>query len=113
MNQTPELAFNVLVKFAEGLWVAHCLELDIVATGETSDAAVADIKDLIKAQVSSALSNDNLDYLYHAAPIEVWREFALSQAKAPLIKKPNVPVSIEAFAETIFASPFDAPACHA
>jgi len=69
------MTFSVLFKKEEGLVVAHCLELDIVATGETFKEAEKDILDLIRAQVHYAFANDNLDYLYHPAPASVWKEF--------------------------------------
>ncbi len=69
------MAFNVLVKEEDDMWVAHCLELDVVATSDTEEGAVTDIADLIRAQVSYAISHDNLEYLYHPAPSEVWEEF--------------------------------------
>jgi len=69
------MIFNILIKNEEGLFVAHCLELDIVATGETVDQARKDIVALICAQVDFAFSNDNLENLYRPAPKEVWEEF--------------------------------------
>ena len=69
------MIFNILIKNEEGLFVAHCLELDIVATGETVDQARKDIVALICAQVDFAFSNNNLENLYRAAPKEVWEEF--------------------------------------
>jgi len=49
------------------IYVAHCLELDIVAT--------ADNLSLIDAQISYAFGNDNLDNLFRPAPSKVWEEF--------------------------------------
>ncbi len=69
------LTVNVLIKKEDDLWIAHCLELDIVATGTSSAEAAREIKDLIKAQISYAFANDNLNNLFKPAPSEVWREF--------------------------------------
>jgi hypothetical protein len=69
------IIFNCLIKFEDGLFVAHCLELDIVATGATPDLARSELNDLIIAQVDYAFSNDNLEHLYHPAPSQVWKEY--------------------------------------
>jgi hypothetical protein len=69
------MVFNILAKKTSDIWIAHCLELDIVATSDSLDTLKGDIKDLILAQVDYAFSNGNLENLYHPAPSEVWKEF--------------------------------------
>lgn len=69
------MTFNILTKPGGAEWIAHCLELDIVATGVSAQAAMDEIFDLIVAQVDYAFSNNNLEHLYHPAPSEVWEEF--------------------------------------
>lgn len=69
------MIFNILIKEEEDMWVAHCLELDIVATADSLEAVEKDIKDLVITQVDYAFSNDNLENLYHPAPPETWKEF--------------------------------------
>lgn len=73
--EAAAMTFNILIKKENDLFVAHCLELDIVATGQDSDQVQKEILDLIKAQVSYAFAHNNLDYLYHPAPQSVWEEF--------------------------------------
>ena len=69
------LTVNILIKREEGMFVAHCLEMDIVATGDSLEAVKSDIIDLIKAQITFAFAHGNQDNLFHPAPSEVWREF--------------------------------------
>jgi predicted RNase H-like HicB family nuclease len=69
------MIFSVLEKEEDGMFIAHCLELDIVATGDTPREARKDMVALICAQVDYAFSNDNLAHLYHPAPKEVWKQF--------------------------------------
>lgn len=69
------IIFNCLIKCEDDIFVAHCLELDIVATGTTPDQARSELNDLIIAQVDYAFSNDNLEHLYHPAPAHVWKEY--------------------------------------
>jgi len=75
MAAVTSLAFNVLIKEENGLWTAHCLELDIVAAGDTIEGVEKEIVDLIRAQFHYAIAHNNLAHLYHAAPPEVWQEF--------------------------------------
>lgn len=69
------MTFNILAKKEGGEWVAHCLELDIVATAKNIETLKKDIVSLIAAQVDYAFSHDNLDNLYHPAPPDVWKMF--------------------------------------
>lgn len=69
------MIFNILIKEEEDIFVAHCLELDIVATADSVKEAQKDIIALVCAQVDYAFTNNNLDHLYHPAPPEVWKEF--------------------------------------
>ncbi len=65
---------NILIKQEDNLYIAHCLELDIVAASETLEQVQAEIIDLICVQIDYAFSNDNLDNLFHPAPPELWQE---------------------------------------
>lgn len=69
------MVFNILLKKEVDLFLAHCLELDIVATGNTMEQAQKDLIALVCAQVDYAFSNNNLENLYHPAPKELWKEF--------------------------------------
>lgn len=69
------MVFNCLIKKENKTFIAHCLELDIVAVGASPEKAKNDLKDLILSQVDYAFSNDNLNNLYHPAPLAVWKEF--------------------------------------
>ena len=69
------MTFNILAKKESDMWLAHCLELDIVATAKTITTLKKEIENLIITQIDYAFSNDNLDNLYHPAPAEVWKEF--------------------------------------
>ena len=88
-----KMTFNVIIKEEEGLCVAHCLELDIVATGDTTEKAWGEMVDLIGIQVGYAFSNDNLENLYRPAPPEVWEEFYACQEKTDE-KEIQVPLTL-------------------
>ena len=72
---TNSMIFNVIIKKEDNLFIAHCLELDIVATGKIQKDVEKDMGELIVAQVDYAFSNDNLEHLYKPAPKEVWEDF--------------------------------------
>lgn len=72
---------NILIKETDDLFVAHCLELDIVATADNLTQARNDIMSLVCTQIECAFSNDNFDNLFHSAPAEVWHEFLSCKKK--------------------------------
>lgn len=77
INKTHDISFsvNILIKKEDGLYVAHCLELDIVAVAETPDQVQQEIISLICVQIDYAFTNNNISNLYHPAPQKIWRDF--------------------------------------
>lgn len=69
------MTFDILIKEEDNMFIAHCLELDIVATANSIDQAQRDIVSLICAQIDFAFTHNNLKYLYRPAPQEVWEMF--------------------------------------
>ena len=91
MARSASMVFNVLLKEEENVFVAHCMELDIVTTGSSADEVTQDMIDLIIVQLRYAFTHDNLDHLYRPAPPDVWQEFY--KCKAALEeKKISVPL---------------------
>jgi len=84
-RRTPDMPIhvNVLVEPQEDCFVAHCLELDIVATGDSADAAFRDVIDLILAQLEYAVANDNMEHFFNPAPPEAWSKLAAIRDKSP------------------------------
>ena len=79
-DATMLLQLNVLVeRQPEGNYLAHCLELDLVAEGDTPQAACGELLNVVDVQVRTCLENDNLENLYFPAPREVWQK--LGRAK--------------------------------
>ena len=75
MRKEEEFTFKILIKREADAWVAHCLELGLVAVAPTVKQTEADMFDIIAAHVRYAIENNNLEHMYHPAPPEVWREF--------------------------------------
>jgi hypothetical protein len=75
----PNFLLNVLLYREEGLWAAHCLQLDLVECARTQEEAQANILDVIRAHIEYALENDNMAHLFQAAPPEYWQLFLRSK----------------------------------
>jgi hypothetical protein len=90
MRKTISMVFNILAKKEGESWIAHCLELDIVATAQSLETVKGEMKDLILAQVDYAFSNDNLENLYRPAPAEVWKAFYQCQSRNQVEDKINI-----------------------
>jgi len=66
------LHLDVVVYKEDDLFVAHCLQLDLVTTAKTIEQACCDIEDVIKTHITYAIENDNLENLLKPAPPEIW-----------------------------------------
>jgi hypothetical protein len=75
MIKEENFSFKVLIKREPDAWVAHCLELNLVAVAETSAQVESDIMDIIAAHVRYAFENDNVEHMFHPAPPDVWKDF--------------------------------------
>jgi hypothetical protein len=69
------MEFRVLLFKKDDVYVAHCLELDIVATSSDIEDVKADISSLIETQVAYATENCNMENLFHFAPQEIWNAY--------------------------------------
>ena len=74
--KNPSIKLNVLIYKEDSEWIAHCLQMDLVAANESKEDVQDDIIDLIKAHVSYALENDNVDHIFKPAPAEEWEKLA-------------------------------------
>lgn len=92
MQRVP-FHFDILVEQQSEGYVAHCLQMDIVAVADDKQQAYDDILDLIEAQLTTAIENDNLASIFHPAPAEVWGKlYALKQADKPTCSRTKVVV---------------------
>ncbi|MFH1075849.1 MAG: hypothetical protein V1753_03265 [Pseudomonadota bacterium] len=116
LRETNDISINanILTKKEDGLFVAHCLEFDIVATGDTAEQAQRECVALICAQIEYAFIHDNLDNLYHSAPSEVWAEFF--KCKAQVERRYKIEKRFDDSSEQSFIPPWliakTCQACH-
>lgn len=73
----PVLTFHAIVypDAETGEFLAHCLELDLMASGRDAEAVSRDLVDVVTAQIQYAFDHDNLEYLMHPAPEDAWQRF--------------------------------------
>jgi hypothetical protein len=79
--------FNVLIDEQQGIHVAHCLEMGLVAISEDVEELPAIMSKLIVRQIEFALKNDNPSDIYHPAPLEVWQKFRNAKREIESTKK--------------------------
>lgn len=81
MRSKAKIHLDVLISREEGGYIAHCLQLDLVATGETLEDAKQNLLDVVQVQINYAFQHDNLEYLFKPAPGETWRKFFALKSK--------------------------------
>jgi hypothetical protein len=86
------LEFSVLVYPEDHWWIAHCLEMDLPAEGDTPDKAIRNLVDIALVQIRSALSEGDLQSIFSAAPPELWKAFAIATDLTPPRKRLAKPI---------------------
>jgi hypothetical protein len=85
------ISLRAIVYSEDAWWLAHCLEMDLVAEGDSPQDAMRTLANLIDIQIQTALDEGDLDGVFRPAPAETWRLFFMGQeATAP--RKPARPV---------------------
>ena len=84
------------VVYSEGeWWIAHCLELDLVAEGKTPDQALRDLMELSETQIETAIKAGNLESVFRSAPPQIWAMF--STANDTAVRKRSARPPVERF----------------
>jgi hypothetical protein len=83
-----ELRFNTVYEEKEGVFVATCIEMGLVATADRKEDLPAIMDKLIFRQVEFALENDNLQDIFHPADL-AWQFLrdAMAKDKARQVRK--------------------------
>lgn len=64
-------------------YVAHCLELDVVAVESNRPRAILLLKELIVDLINAATADDTLESIFNPAPVEYWRMLAHAKPYIP------------------------------
>lgn len=84
MNAQKNLHILIVEDKDKKIFLAHCLDLDIVAQAKTQSEVVSELKELVKTQVEYCLQNDMLNSLFRPAPKAYWDIYYRSQANKVL-----------------------------
>jgi predicted RNase H-like HicB family nuclease len=60
----------------DGIWIAHCLELDVIGDGATREEALNLLSDAIIVQVEATLKYNSPNKLFHPADPKFFGMFA-------------------------------------
>jgi hypothetical protein len=60
-------------------WIAHCLEMDLVAEGNAPAQALKDLMELTATQIEVARDSGSLESIFRPAPPEIWTMFSFSR----------------------------------
>jgi len=72
----PQLrVLHYLISQADGQFVAHCLDLDLISVGPDIQSAGRKLDGLVKTQIEFSLATSNLSNLATKAPLSYWKEF--------------------------------------
>ena len=71
---TPHLDLRAVVYQEGSLWLAHCLELDVIAQDSEQDPAVNSLVSLCDLQLRRA-SKQEARQILTPAPVEVWNKW--------------------------------------
>ncbi|MBI2806728.1 MAG: hypothetical protein HYX68_17250 [Planctomycetes bacterium] len=89
MSAKTEFDLRVISYPEDGLWLAHCLELDIVVEGETAKQALADLIDLCLLHIRTAIDENDLVSIIRPAPGEYWKMFFSARKRKRIRPSPN------------------------
>jgi len=77
MNKV-RLTLRALIYQEDSWWIAHCLELDLVAEGKTPVKAFENLQSLTALQVATAMEEGDLQSIFRTAPPEILAQFAVA-----------------------------------
>ncbi len=88
------------VVYREGQWwIAHCLEMDVVAEGDSRFEAVSSIMELCGAKIEASIDDGNVRAIYHPAPAAIWELYARAKKfrNPPGTTLPPMPARVSRF----------------
>ncbi len=77
-----DFQIRVLLSKDDGKFVAHALEMDLVAYGKTEKEAIREVTNLIRNQISFAMEKREDHLMYFRAPNEYFEQWEKAHAAA-------------------------------
>lgn len=77
MDFTFSTQLHYLIHFVDGECVAHCLDMDLVGSGDTEEAAIAQLNTAVRSLVYFAIKSNVFEILTlsKSAPSRYWEMF--------------------------------------
>jgi predicted RNase H-like HicB family nuclease len=66
-KQRFRIPIRVVLYREDKQWVAHCLEFDVIGSGDSQDDALEDLNEVIRIQIDESFRNGCMDNLFHPA----------------------------------------------
>lgn len=60
-------------------WIAQCLQMDVVAEGNSAQEAAETLIQLCDVQIQACLDDGDIEGIFRPAPAEVWSYYAKAQ----------------------------------
>jgi hypothetical protein len=67
---------HYLLTESEGTHIAHCLDIDLIATGDSCEKAATKLDSLVKAHIELTLATQQFANIATKAPQSFWNQFA-------------------------------------
>jgi hypothetical protein len=96
-NRGFRIALRAVVYRHGKWWIAHCLELDLVAEGRDPSSAIRDLLDISATQLSMAIEAGDLSSVFRSAPPEIWTLFSRAADVSAKSSPRALPRPIERF----------------
>ena len=93
------VSYLIFKRSETGRVVAHCLDLDLVASASTQEEAERRLDILVSGQIANAIATGNVLLLNHKAPQEYWEKLKLCQTLQNRVLKVELPNPIPACGE--------------
>ncbi len=87
--------FRALVYREDGFWIAHCLETDVAAEGDSPAEAVHALGELLTTLVEQAIKEGDLRSVFSPAPHDIWRLYGLGKESKVTARLPKRRSSID------------------
>ncbi len=81
--QNFNIELRAVIYREDGVWLAHCLEMDIVAEGNSPQQACRDVIELCELQIRVALEEGDIQSVFRPAPPETWKMYFMSHTIRP------------------------------
>jgi hypothetical protein len=97
-------ALHYLFTNKGGRMIAHCLDLDLVAVGKDLETAQRRLDAIVRAQIETAYSTDNMALLFFRAPFDkYWKKIKTAQTLPPTTLVVEMPPMVFPVTQSITA----------